>query len=133
MQNDIKNHTKHLEKYCSGGSKIEENRGLEGSWTPPVIMLVLKRHLGGILGSSWQHLGAILGPSWAPESKKCEQKPMLKMIFFLNRFFFDFERIWVPKWLPNPSKIKKKRRQKYVAKVNDFVNRNLKVFNRFGT
>ena len=61
MQNDIKNHTKNLEKYCSGGSKIEENRGLEGSWTPPVIMLVLKRHLGGILGSSWQHLGAILG------------------------------------------------------------------------
>jgi len=90
MQNDIKNHTKNLEKYCSGGSKIEENRGLEGSWTPPVIMLVLKRHLGGILGSSWQHLGAILGPSWAPESKKCQLKPMLKMRQLFESIFLRF-------------------------------------------
>ena len=43
---------KNIEKQYPGGSKIEENRGLERSWTPSVIMWDLKRHLGDILGSS---------------------------------------------------------------------------------
>ena len=90
MQNDIKNHTKNLEKYSSGGSKIEENRGLEGSWTTPRNNVGFETHLGGILSSSWQHLGAILGPSWAPESKKCQLKPMLKMRQFLESMFLRF-------------------------------------------
>ena len=53
--------SKFSQKYLPGGSKIDENRGPEGSWTPPETMLDLKQHLKAILASSWRCLGAILG------------------------------------------------------------------------
>jgi len=66
-----------------------ENRGPEGSRTPPGTTLHSKRHLGGILASSWQHLGAIL-------SSKIEEnifKAMLKIDSFFELRFLYFSKI----------------------------------------
>ena len=109
---------KKSEKQCPGESTIEENRCLKGSWEPPVIMLDLKRHLGGILGSSWPHLGAILGPSWAPKSKKCRLKSMLKIVNVFESIFLRFGKDFGSQnGYQIHRKSKKNRREKMIAKV----------------
>ena len=113
---------KNKEKQCPGGSKIEENRGLKGSWEPPVVIMDLKRHLGGILGSFWRHFGAMLGPSWIPKSKKCRLKSMLKIVNVFESIFLRFGKDFGSQ---NGSQIhrksKKNRCENMIAKVIDVL------------
>ena len=100
-----KNIPKSIEKYCLGGSKIEENRSLERSWGRPGTSLDFERHLGVILASSWHHLGAILAPSRLPNPTKIYEKVGWKSIDFLNPFLrwisSILERFWFQKPLQN--------------------------------